>query len=116
MMNKKEILSWLSTTEESELAELWRMADQARRQNVGDDVHLRGLIEISNICVRRCGYCGISVANSSLERYRMPEQEILDCAREAAGYGYGSVVIQAGEDPGITKDWMAGLIKTIKGE
>jgi len=115
-MNKKEILAWLTATGENELENLWRMADETRRRNVGDDVHLRGLIEISNICGRRCGYCGISIANTELERYRMPEEEILSCAREAAGYGYGTVVIQAGEDPGITREWMAGLIRSIKSE
>jgi biotin synthase len=115
-MNKNEILAWLTTTGESELEKLWRMADETRRQNVGDDVHLRGLIEISNICSRRCGYCGISISNTKLERYRMRSDEILDCAREAAGYGYGTVVIQAGEDPGITGKWMADLIRAIKDE
>jgi len=115
-MEKNEILAWLRTTDESELEKLWQRADQVRRQNVGDDVHLRGLIEISNICSRRCGYCGISVSNTALERYRMPADEILACAREAAGYGYGTVVIQAGEDPGITAEWMANLIRSIKDE
>lgn len=115
-MEKKEIIAWLRTEDESELAKLWQMADQVRQQNVGPDVHLRGLIEISNICSRRCGYCGISVANTALERYRMKSDEILECAREAAGYGYGSVVIQAGEDPGITGEWMADLIRGIKDE
>lgn len=115
-MNKEEILAWLTATDESELENLWRMADETRQHNVGADVHLRGLIEISNICGRSCGYCGISVVNTELERYRMPEEEILACAREAAGYGYGTVVIQAGEDPGITREWMAGLIRNIKRE
>jgi biotin synthase len=115
-MEKNEILAWLRTTDESELEKLWQRADQVRRENVGDDVHLRGLIEISNICSRKCGYCGISVSNAALERYRMPADEILACAREAAGYGYGTVVIQAGEDPGITGEWMANLIRSIKDE
>ena len=115
-MEKQDILAWLATTDESKLEQLWQMADQVRQQNVGPDVHLRGLIEISNICSRRCGYCGINAANTTLERYRMPEEEILECAGEASRYGYGTVVIQAGEDPGITKEWMANLIRSIKNE
>ena len=38
-------------TDPGRLEELWRRADDTRRQHVGDAVHLRGLIEISNHCV-----------------------------------------------------------------
>lgn len=115
-MTKDEILSWLKTDDESRLAELWRMADAVRRQYVGDEVHLRGLVEISNICARDCGYCGIRAGNTGVRRYRMEIGEILDCARLAVGFGYGTVVLQSGEDYGITTDWLAGIIRRIKKE
>jgi len=115
-MNTREIIDWLRCEDQSRLEELWTLADETRRTNVGDDVHLRGLLEISNTCVRRCAYCGINATNSAIERYRMPEDEIVACALEAAGYGYGTVVMQGGEDPGITKEWMAHLIRRIKRE
>jgi biotin synthase len=98
------------------LEALWRLADDARRANVGDDVHLRGLIEFSNNCVRRCGYCGISAENRSVRRYRMRPDEIVQCARMAHGFGYGSVVLQSGEDYGVTRDWMTEVIRLIKAE
>jgi biotin synthase len=115
-MKKHEILNWLRTNDEGVLEQLWQMADAVRREKVGDDVHLRGLIELSNICARDCGYCGISAGNTELERYQMPEDEIMECAREAVSFGYGTVVLQSGEDPGIDKDWMANLIRRIKNE
>ncbi len=115
-INREDILAWLRCTAESDLAALWRMADRARLESVGSDVHLRGLIEISNICRRRCGYCGIIAANTHLERYRMTDDEIMACVGDAVGYGYGTVVLQAGEDPGITGEWLGGLIRRIKGE
>ncbi|NVN92823.1 MAG: [FeFe] hydrogenase H-cluster radical SAM maturase HydE [Desulfuromonadales bacterium] len=115
-MNRTDLLAWLTCGNEDELEILWQRADQVRQRYVGSDVHLRGLIEISNICSRVCGYCGINAANTALERYRMQSDEILECAREAYGYGYGSIVIQAGEDPGITKEWMSSLIRNIKEE
>jgi biotin synthase len=51
-----------------------------------------------------------------LERYRITEDEILECARKAVEFGYGTVVLQSGEDPGMTCDWIAGLIRRIKAE
>ena len=38
-------------------------ANAVRKQHVGDAVHLRGLIEISNHCERQCMYCGLRRAN-----------------------------------------------------
>jgi biotin synthase len=77
-------------------------------------VHLRGLIEISNVCVRECLYCGLRASNRGLARYRMTAKEILAAARQAAALGYGTVVLQSGEDYGIEKAWLADIIHGIK--
>ncbi|KAF0155369.1 MAG: biotin synthetase [Syntrophaceae bacterium] len=115
-MNEKQIMEWLREEDVKKLETLWQKANETRIAHVGDAVHLRGLIEISNICVRRCGYCGISADNRQIERYRMTEEEILECAHKAVGFGYGTVVMQAGEDYGVTRDWMVGIIRRIKAE
>ena len=114
MLDRLEILQWLREEAPERLEELWRRADDTRRARVGDPVHLRGLIEISNHCVRACGYCGLRGANADLARYRMTAPEILACAAQAIEFGYGTVVLQAGEDPGIQKDWVSDLIGKIK--
>lgn len=113
-MNRNEILQWLRETDESRLEALWTRAEETRRHAVGDDVHLRGLIEVSNYCVRSCAYCGIAACAPKVERYRMTREEILACADRAKDYGFGTVVMQAGEDPGIRADWMAEIIRAIK--
>jgi biotin synthase len=46
----------------------------------------------------------------------MPEDEILACAHEAVSYEYGTVVLRAGEDYGITLEWMEKLVRRIKNE
>ena len=109
-----EILQWLRETDPRRLEELWARANETRRRRVGDAVHLRGLIEISNRCPRQCAYCGLRAGNTSLVRYRMEPDEIFVAALQARRMGYGTVVLQAGEDPSITADWMAGLIRQIK--
>jgi biotin synthase len=115
-MNKQEIITWLKCEDETMLQVLWQEADSIRHSHVGTAVHLRGLLEISNICARECHYCGISAGNAGLERYRMPEEEIMACVHEAVDYRYGTVVLQAGEDYGITREWVAALIRRIKSE
>ncbi|MEZ4599360.1 MAG: [FeFe] hydrogenase H-cluster radical SAM maturase HydE [Syntrophotaleaceae bacterium] len=115
-MTKDKIIAWLKTEDEKTLENLWRQADQVRQLAVGDDVHLRGLLEISNHCVRSCHYCGLREENSELPRYRMPENEIMDCVMEAVSYGYGTVVIQAGEDFGLSSGWISHIVRRIKSE
>jgi biotin synthase len=66
--------------------------------------------------VRSCAYCGISVHNKGIQRYRMGREEIVDCVRRARAMDYGTTVLQAGEDPLLTRDFIADVIRAIKGE
>lgn len=114
MLTREEILDWLRTDDPQALLELWSLADTVRHCCVGDQVHLRGLIEIGNFCRRQCGYCGLRAGNQQLPRYRMSRQEILQCAEEARRLGYGTVVMQGGEDPSLDAQWMADVVRSIK--
>jgi biotin synthase len=115
-LTKHEILGWLHENHPSRLHELYAWGDGVRKEHVGDAVHLRGLIEISSYCARQCMYCGLRHANRALPRYRMTREEILDCARQAERLGYGTVVMQAGEDDLLTAEWIAEIVQWIKRE
>jgi biotin synthase len=115
-LDRQSLITWLRTDDRMALDRLYREADAVRRALVGDEVHLRGLIEISSYCVRRCGYCGLNVSNRSLSRYRMTADEIFGCAIKAREFGYGTVVLQAGEDYGITREWLGEIVERIKKE
>jgi len=115
-LHRTEILAWLQEEDPRRLEELWRRADQTRRRHVGDAVHLRGLVEISNHCARQCAYCGLRAGNRPLERYRMSFEEILDSARQAVAFGYGTVVLQAGEDFQLSREWIAEVVRQLKAE
>ncbi len=115
-LDHNAIKDWLRETDPARLETLWREADAVRRAHVGDAVHLRGLVEVSNHCVRACGYCGVSLNNPDLQRYRMSDEEIMECVGQAVSLGYGTVVLQAGEDYGLTNDLIAGLVRRIKSE
>jgi len=112
-MDRDAIALWLAL---EDATELFRQADAVRREVCGDSVHLRGLIEFSNICRRDCLYCGLRRSNTRLARYRMSADEIFDSARQAVGMGYKTLVLQSGEDPGYPVGELSGLIRKIKGE
>ncbi len=80
----------------------------------GKEVYVRGLIEFSNICKNNCCYCGIRRGNTDCERYRLSEEEILDCCRDGYSYGYRTFVLQSGEDPYYTDERICRLVREIK--
>ena len=89
-------------------------ADRVRRKYVGDGVHLRGLIEFTNICRRSCFYCGLRRENERAERYRLRPQEIVRLAQNARGYGYRTVVLQGGEDGYWHVERLAPILREIR--
>ena len=113
-MNHHEILTFLRASG-SDLEPLWTEADAVRRANVGDAIHLRGLIEVSNICTAQCTYCGIRVKNPNVHRYRMTLDEILESVRLAQRFGYGTLVLQSGETPAAMPDeWVTEVLRAIR--
>ena len=111
-LTKAEIIRLLTDEEHQET--LLKKADDVRRQYVGDEVHLRGLIEFSNICRNNCLYCGIRCGNKKVIRYRMEETELVETARKASVLGFKTIVMQSGEDMYYDKDRMCRIIEQIK--
>jgi len=68
-----------------------------RQENVGDIIHIRALLEISNICYRNCAYCGLRSANKNLTRYAMEIENIEKVGKLAFDNGYKTIVLQSGE-------------------
>lgn len=113
-VSQKEIAVLLEEKDEARLRRLFSLADRVRKENVGDEIHIRALIEISNNCRRNCMYCGLRRDNTKLARYRMPVEEILRVAGEAVARGRKTLVLQSGEDAGLSADWVAELVRKIK--
>jgi biotin synthase len=113
-LTQDEILTRLRENDPEKLAELYRRADAVRAGHVGEEVHLRGLIEFSNICQRSCTYCGLRRENRMLPRYQMSAEEIIAGAGEARARGYGTVVLQSGEDLNMSATWLGDVVRWIK--
>lgn len=111
-LSKEEIISILKDSSIDNL--LFEAADRVRKKYMGDEVHLRGIIEFSNICRRDCLYCGLRKSNTHIKRYRLMPEEIIDLAKKAVGYGYKSVVLQSGEDSYYTVEMLTNIISKIK--
>jgi biotin synthase len=89
----------------------------AIRQSIyGKSVYVRGLIEFTNICKNDCLYCGIRRSNRSCDRYRLSEEEILECCADGYELGFRTYVLQGGEDAYFTDERMCHIVERIKRE
>ncbi len=111
-LEKEQIISLLENNDSNE--ELFSAADEVRKKYVGDDVHLRALIEFSNVCKNNCLYCGLRRDNKNLQRYSLSPQEIIQTAKNAAELGFKTVVLQSGENSVYDSLEMTQIIKEIK--
>lgn len=89
---------------------LFAAAEALTRQNFGNEVYLRGVIEFSNHCGKNCRYCGLRRANRGLPRYRMDVPDILACVTLARDLRLGTVVVQSGDDFTYTREDIGRIV------
>lgn len=109
-LSKKEIIDILKSPD----TDIFKEADLVCKKYVGDGVHLRGLIEFSNICKRNCLYCGLQSSNKHVNRYRLSKDEIIDIAKKGVAEGFKTIVLQSGEDDYFNTKLMCEIISAIK--
>lgn len=95
---------------------LFEKAREIRHLYYGNDVYLRGLIEFTNYCKNDCYYCGIRRGNGCAERYRLTEEQILDCCVQGYALDFRTFVLQGGEDPYYDDDILVEIISKIKAQ
>lgn len=83
-------------------------------QYYGKRIFVRGLIEFTNYCKNDCYYCGIRCSNEKAERYRLSKEDIMSCCEEGRRLGFRTFVLQGGEDPYYTDDYLVEIIRQIR--
>ena len=103
----------LTTSDPVATEELFAEARRVRDEVYGRCVFMRGLIEITNHCKNNCLYCGIR-RDARVQRYRLTQEQILDCCQEGHRLGFRTFVLQGGEDGWYTDDMLCGIVEEIK--
>ena len=76
----KEDIKTLLSAEGDDKKKLFDKALQTKLAHLDNYVHLRGLIEYSNICTKYCLYCGVRCKNLKVERYTLSDEEVRLCS------------------------------------
>ena len=113
-MDKHSLTEIIEKNKETPSQPLLDEAVKVREEHYGRKVFVRGLIEFTNYCKNDCYYCGIRCGNKNAHRYRLTEEQILNCADEGHRLGFNTYVLQGGEDSYFTDKIMCDIIYKIK--
>ena len=95
---------------------LQQQAQEVTLAHFGNAIFIRGLIEVGNRCRNNCYYCGIRKGNPAVARYALKRETILECCREGYALGFRTFVMQGGEDPALTDEWIEATVAAIRNE
>lgn len=109
-ITKSDIIEILNSNDKK----IFEIANEIRKENKGDIVHLRALLEFTNICRCNCKYCGLRCENKYVKRYRLNEKEIINNVQTGINLGFKTIVLQGGEDAYFSIDKLCKIIKKIK--
>ncbi|MFF0254393.1 bifunctional FO biosynthesis protein CofGH [Micromonospora zamorensis] len=98
------------------LDELCRLADDVRRDAVGDDITyvVNRNINFSNVCYVGCRFCAFAQRERDADAYRLSVDQVADRAEEAWALGASEVCLQGGIDPKMPVTGYADIVRAIK--
>ncbi|MGW6447231.1 bifunctional FO biosynthesis protein CofGH [Lentzea sp. NPDC055074] len=106
----------LLTADGDALEEMVRLADDLRREVVGDDVTyvVNRNINFSNVCYVGCRFCAFAQRERDADAFRLSTEDVADRAQEAWDDGATEVCMQGGIDPKLPVTYYADVVRAIK--
>ncbi|KOV80363.1 FO synthase [Nocardia sp. NRRL S-836] len=106
----------LLTADGDGLEQMVRLADELRREVVGDDVTyvVNRNINFSNVCYVGCRFCAFAQRERDADAFRLSAEEVADRAQEAWDSGATEVCMQGGIDPKLPVTYYADVVRAIK--
>ncbi|MFV2123196.1 bifunctional FO biosynthesis protein CofGH [Micromonospora sp. LOL_013] len=98
------------------LDQVCRIADEVRRDTVGDDVTyvVNRNINFSNVCYVGCRFCAFAQRERDADAFRLSAEQVADRAEEAWRAGASEVCMQGGIDPKLPVTAYAELVRAVK--
>ncbi len=106
----------LMTAEGELLEQVVRLADDLRRETVGDDVTyvVNRNINFTNVCYVGCRFCAFAQRRTDADAYSLSLDEVADRAHEAWQLGATEVCMQGGIDPELPATAYFDLATAVK--
>jgi FO synthase len=106
----------LMTAEGPLLEQVVRLADDLRREVVGDEVTyvVNRNINFTNVCYVGCRFCAFAQRRTDADAYSLSLDEVADRAAEAWDLGATEVCMQGGIDPELPATAYFDLVTAVK--
>ncbi|HEX2125616.1 MAG TPA: 5-amino-6-(D-ribitylamino)uracil--L-tyrosine 4-hydroxyphenyl transferase CofH [Thermoleophilaceae bacterium] len=115
-LTPEELTALFAETRPEAIEDLRQAADELRAELAGDEVTfvVNRNINISNVCVVGCAFCGFGQGRRSPDAYEHERAEFARRVEEALDYGATEICIQSGIHPDWTLDTYADWLRFAK--
>ncbi len=106
----------LITADGADLEAVCALADDVRRDTVGDDATfvVNRNLNFTNVCYTGCRFCAFAQRRTDADAYSLSLEEVADRAREAWDVGATEVCMQGGIDPQLPGTAYLDLARAVK--
>jgi len=106
----------LLTCDGVDLEAVAHLADEVRRDVVGDDVTyvVNRNINFTNICYVGCRFCAFAQRRTDVDAYTLSLEQVGQRAAEAQALGATEVCLQGGIDPSLGRTAYADIVRSVK--
>lgn len=111
-INRQDIVSLLKARNDAQKV-LFEFAETVRKEQMGNKVYIRGVMDISNYCRCTCAFCGNSAKSKNINRYRLTKEEMIESIYYAKEIGIDVIHLASGEDRRFNVDDLFYTVEEI---
>ena len=97
-LSYKDIAILLQAEEESDLAQIYKLAGEIKKDIYGKRVVVFAPLYVSDYCVNNCVYCGYQ-RNNNFKRRKLTMEEVAEEVKILEKMGHKRLALELGEDP-----------------
>ncbi len=113
-LNHREASVLLACDIPEKVQEMYKLAEQIKKDFYGNRIVLFAPLYLSNYCVNGCVYCPYHAKNKHIARKKLTQEDIIKEVTALQDMGHKRLAIEAGEDPVNNPiEYILECIKTI---
>lgn len=115
-LSHKEAIVLLDCELEDKNQEIFKLAEDIKKEFYGNRIVMFAPLYLSNYCVNGCEYCPYHAKNKHITRKKLTQEEIVKEVTALQDMGHKRLALEAGEDPVNNPiEYILECIKTIYG-
>jgi FO synthase len=115
-LGEEELIALFAETRTEAIEDMRQAADELRAELAGETVTfvVNRNINVSNVCIVGCAFCGFGQGPRSPDAYEHSREEFTRRVEEAVGFGASEICMQSGIHPDWTLEDYEGWLRLAK--